>query len=602
MDAQQASVEGRATPPRGTRGAVGSWLRALGAAVRELPASRAERFDDLIAALAGVAIFLLCCDPRILRPGEVGWLMSGDPAQHFLGWQFFRNSPLLQFPLGANPMYGDGQSSTIVFTDSLPLLAFLFKPLRSVLPPLFQYDGGWILGCFVLQAFFARRLLRRFTDSRSLPLLGAALFALSPPMIWRLYGHYTLMGHWMILAAYGFYFARRRSAAKWFALLAVATLVHAYLVVMVGALWGADLLRRHFERELGRSAAVREAALTAAGILLLMWTAGYFVVGGGLSGAGYGYFRLNLLSPLDPNGEWSRLLRDQYHVTGEYEGFAYLGIAFLLLPVAALPRLIDRETPLFAWRRHRPLLAVCGGLFLFAISNRIYFGDVKVASYHLPHLVERGFGIFRASGRMFWPVFYLIYLAVLLVSWRGASRKAARRLTAAALVLQLVDMSPALAFYRTRQSEAMTWTTPLTSPFWLEAGKRYRRVLVVPPSNDPRGFVSLARFAAENLLSINSAYFNRFDEAAFTQAAEQLAGAIRANRIDPSALYVFVQRDKLWAQVQARRSPGDFAGVVNGIRVLAPGLGHFARVRGEPEPEPRDRPGRRGRKRRESLP
>lgn len=57
--------------------------------------------------------------------------MEGDPATHWLGWQFFRNSPLLQWPLGANPDYGMEIGSSIIFSDSIPLLAFIFKPLGA---------------------------------------------------------------------------------------------------------------------------------------------------------------------------------------------------------------------------------------------------------------------------------------------------------------------------------------------------------------------------------------------------------------------------------------------------------------------------------------
>jgi hypothetical protein len=235
-------------------------------------------------------------------------------------------------------------------------------------------------------------------------------------------------------------------------------------------------------------------------------------------------------------------------------------------------------------------------LSLFAISNRIYFGQHKVASYHLPDLVEHAFNVFRASGRMFWPVFYLIYLAVLLLAWRLWSGKAARRLTAAALCLQLVDMSGAFAFFRNRQSASIGWTTPLKSSFWPEAGKRYKRIIVVPPTNDPEGFVPLARFAAENLLSINAAYFNRFDEEALRQAANRLATSIREDRIDPEALYVFLNKGNLWRRVEARRSKEDFTGTINGVRVLAPGLGRSARARWGSEPEARQTPGRHPRK------
>ena len=550
------------------------------AGIGTLEGRAAGRFDGAVAALIGLALFFLYCDPRILLPGEVRWLMSGDPAQHFLGWQFFRNTPLLQFPLGANPLFGGDESSSIVFTDSLPLLALLLKPFRALLPALFQYEGAWILLCFLLQPLFAFRLLGHFTRERGLRLLGAALFALAPPMLWRLYGHYSLLAHWTLLAALGEYFSPRHRAARWGVLLAVTALVHAYLLVMVAAIGCADLVRRSRERELTWRRSVTAATLGAGGLGLLMWLVGYFTLPGGLSSSGYGYYRMNLLAPIDPNAEWSLLLRDQFDLKGEYEGFNYLGIAVWCLLIATAPRLLGAEPPRLAWRRHAPLAVTSFALFLYAISNQVYLGSHRVASLHFSRDVERVFNVFRASGRMFWPVVYLIYLAVLVLFWRSFARRTAGRVMLVVLVLQLVDLSPSMGLFRERFAQSMRSPPTLRSAFWEDAAARYRKVLLVPPRNDPKGFAPLASFAALHGLAINSAYYNRFDAEALARAAADLEARIRAERIDPRALYVFLDRGALWRRVRSRARAEDFVGVIDGFALLAPGMGGY-----DPGPE-----------------
>jgi hypothetical protein len=55
-----------------------------------------------------------------------------------LGWYFFQND-IWRFPLGSNPNYGEEIASSIVYTDSIPILAFLFKSIRSLIPGNFQY-------------------------------------------------------------------------------------------------------------------------------------------------------------------------------------------------------------------------------------------------------------------------------------------------------------------------------------------------------------------------------------------------------------------------------------------------------------------------------
>jgi len=85
------------------------------------------------AVLTGVVVFVALGGGSILNPEKTGWLMGGDPATQFIGWHFFRHSPVLQVPLGANPNYGMEIGSSVVFSDSLPLLALLFKPFSSLL-------------------------------------------------------------------------------------------------------------------------------------------------------------------------------------------------------------------------------------------------------------------------------------------------------------------------------------------------------------------------------------------------------------------------------------------------------------------------------------
>jgi len=115
--------------------------------------------------LLGFVTFFSIIGDKILRPTYTDWLMAmgGDPAQDWLGWQFFRYTPLLQWPIGANPNWGLDIGSSIVFTDSIPLLAFIFKLLNTLLPDTFQYCGIWILICFLLQSFFAWKLLSLFS-------------------------------------------------------------------------------------------------------------------------------------------------------------------------------------------------------------------------------------------------------------------------------------------------------------------------------------------------------------------------------------------------------------------------------------------------------
>lgn len=80
--------------------------------------------------------------------------MSNDPAQHFLGWHFFRIEAW-NFPLGIINNYHYPSGTSIVYMDAIPLIAIkFFKTFSNYLPIIFQYTGLWLLLSYMLQSLF----------------------------------------------------------------------------------------------------------------------------------------------------------------------------------------------------------------------------------------------------------------------------------------------------------------------------------------------------------------------------------------------------------------------------------------------------------------
>ena len=153
--------------------------------------------------LLGVAATWLPLGPTALRVTNIAWLAKGVAAQHYVGWAIFRNSQWT-WPLGRNPSFGLEVSSSIFFSDSIPLLALPFKAVAAALPVPFQYFGLWYLLSVVLQTTLAWHLLGRVTSHSELRLLGAVFFVFAPPMLRRMCGsvgaRHALVGHWLVLA------------------------------------------------------------------------------------------------------------------------------------------------------------------------------------------------------------------------------------------------------------------------------------------------------------------------------------------------------------------------------------------------------------------
>ena len=120
-----------------------------------------------IPGLLGFCAYLMTVGMGPLDPQNLAWLgtLNADQIMHYLGWAFYRESPWTS-PLGLMSNYGldigtiGAMGTTTVYTDSIPLLAALFKLFRSTLPASFQYFGIWLLACFVLQAIFAATLFQ----------------------------------------------------------------------------------------------------------------------------------------------------------------------------------------------------------------------------------------------------------------------------------------------------------------------------------------------------------------------------------------------------------------------------------------------------------
>jgi len=501
--------------------------------------------------------------------------MEGDPAQHWLGWQFFRNSPLLQWPIGANPDFGMEIGSSIVFTDSLPLLAFIFKPLNALLPDKFQYTGLWILICFCLQSFFAWKLLATFTRDKWLPLIGSIFFTVAPVYLWRLHGHYALFGQWVLLAGFYFYFAKNFSIFLWMALLAAVALIHAYLLAMVLAIYVADLIQRCWLKQTGIVKTLSYFFAAIIFIAIMMWTAGYFMLGGGVGTGGFGIYRMNLLSLIDPDDIWSKLLPDQKGGIGDYEGFNYLGLGILGLGLIAayeLVRNIKKSLKAKISPVLTPIIILCIGFFLYAISNLVAFGPNEIFSYNLPPKTVLLTNTFRVSGRFFWPVYYVIYLAIFYVLFTRLKRSTAITLCLVTLLVQVIDTFGAWRTFRNKFSHSPMWLSPMRSPVWVDIANQYRKIIFVLPHNSSVNWLPLSQFAVMHRMAINTGYFARVNPEQENEAKVRIGTSILNNDLHPDSLYVFEQDDALWKVASSQILPSDIAGVLDGFRIVAPNL------------------------------
>ena len=587
-----------------------------------------QYFAQMYAFVVGTVVFIYATGGRIIDPTNRDWLMLGDSAQHYLGWAFFRDTPLLQWPIGANPKLGLDFASSIVFTDSIPLAAFVFKPLNVVLPETFQYLGVWIWMCFVLQAYFGVRLLARCVADRSLCGLGAALIVLAPVFSYRLvhqgYGHIALVSHFVILAALDLYLDERGSVRKWAILICCALLIQAYFVPMVVAIWLASMV----SRRLAIRDTARQVAIVLGSLGIVAVVSGFASLGGRLfvgdssvTPEDFPYrFRWQPMALVDSATDfstgWSHVMADQLELFGDVEGFTYLGSGLLLvvLPAVVLSMLRKRSgivsardvvvvlgivaacallvpsrifstgiavmlfvvVAVFAGRsirerRHRALLVAAVLLGVYSMTMRPGVGRRTFFEYDLVPVLEQFTQTFRTHARSSWVLYYVVLLALVVLVATRLPRRLAIGVLALAIVVSVVDSNPAMSQVRHRFTSQPVWVNQLDDPMWDEVVQGRDSIITYPPlNNDLEGrWIHIEDFVQRRGMATNAGYFSRWSIDTYVRVNQRLHDELRAGEFDPKSLYVIFDPD-MWAFLSSDPTRFAFIGDIDGYLVVAP--------------------------------
>jgi len=418
----------------------------------------------VICGLIGAAAFFIIYGyvPLIFNFDQ--WIIDSfveqDILQHYAGWMFFYNSPW-SFPLGLAANTGYPNGVVISFTDSIPVASIFFRLLAPILPETFQFFGIYTLICFILQGISSSWLIKLFTEQKWMIIFGSILFCFSPVMIERAFRHTALGSHFLIVFALFLYFKAKKSESPWipWAFVALNMLsigIHPYFFPIIMGM----TIVTSIEHAMKHKKFVQISSFFAANVfatLLFGYVIGLFGTGAQGGGWGFGVFSMNLNAIFNPSAlgpwEWSRIFRVLPQTLGNYDGFNYLGggvllitcflFAYACLRIDVVKRYVDIHKIKTFMKEHAFLILFCLGMTIFAISNVVTFNDHILFEYTLPTFVLRFAAIFRASSRMFYITYYIIFLCVILVILKFKPKK--RMFLIALLVfIQLFDISPAV--------------------------------------------------------------------------------------------------------------------------------------------------------------
>ena len=526
----------------------------------------------LTGALLGALIFLLLYGVRVLDPTSVDWILnnpSPDPAQHYLGWELFRRSPVHLPYIGANYNAVYPFRTSVLFTDSLPLAALLFKLLGGILPTRFQYFGWWGLFCYMMQGGLAQAVIARIAGVQPTfgrgdkskaaiaiimspgqtaklwgSVLGAGVLVLFPALTMRTFAHEALAGTWLVLLALYLWLrsdelmsATLRACLLWGLMGLLCAGIHLYYLPMVGLVLVGYAVRRALQKR-GPAAVLLPIAAFCAAALAELFLLGAFAVNfagysnGYLSGADY----LGLFVP------W---------LAQSWEQNVYMGLGAVLAVVLVIFSVVcnARKAEMFFTAHHDWVVAGVVVLVLDLLAaggNAITVGGKTLFTVPIPQFLMDFWAMFSSCARLAWVAGLLLAVAACGLVLRFWQKGVVPALMLAVCAVaqgwgqrgELFNRWTDYHYYGFRYENK----TLLTDPAWedIAASGKYSHLAFASFDFEHDEFWDLVDFAADHGWTSNSFYMAHMDG---NLAAVTLPGEL--NDLAADTLYAFIDEDEL---------------------------------------------------------
>ena len=502
-------------------------------------------FVFICGSSLGILFFIYIYGTAILDFTYVDWLMSGgDLSQHYLGWRLFRNSSWY-FPFGLMDNIVHPFTISMIYTDSIPFFALVFKLLSPILPEQFQYFGHFGIICFILQGGLGALIIRKIGGNTIFSILGSMFFLLSTIMIWRLYFHSSLAAHFIVLLCILLCLEKnltvKRQVISWSFLMILSAMIHLYFVPMVIIFMFFYLLREYFlYRKIKNQCIIVGVSFISLIVTMFILGAFHFVN----SGTGrLGTASANLNAFINPIG-MSRFIKDM-PLAGyfQYEGNSYLGLGIIVAVIYIIFLLFRKNSQsLLIIKEHKLTPYVFGviiSFLLFSFSPTITFNQCTFFTFPVPYPIEYIWSIFRSTGRFTWPVVYIIIMFCFWLIGKQFKKKALLVLSIL-LVIQWVDLNPWFTERGDWLKSKITWQTELPSPVWDNLSEDYKNIFFMD------GYVKLNSFlklAADNKITINDAYLARTNSSAINDNIKKENEYLLINGPRKEMLYIFKDKE-----------------------------------------------------------
>ncbi len=464
----------------------------------------------------GIVIFIIIYGVKVLNPLYVDWLLGrGDLTQHYLGAQFFCRSNWM-FPIGLSDQLAYPIKTSVIFTDSIPILAIPLKLFGMFLPDNFQYFGVFGLLSMGFQGYFAVKIFNIWKIDWRITLIGSVFLITAPIMLYRMFKHTSLGAQWIILAAIYLYLRydsmeNMKFILYWGLLGFFIIGIHTYFFPMCFFFVLGSVVNKIINEEKIRIYYFAPIVTYVLGAILNFWLLGGFsskAIGGA---DGFKAYSFNLNSFFNSRG-FSRLISQLDSVSDfQHEGFAYLGVGIICLLIICI--FVD----FFTINKNKikiqsiDLILICIGVIylLIAVSPVISFGDKELIEIPIPQVFSEIWAFFRATGRFIWPVWYLLVLySIRKIQKLGI--KIGIAVLVGCMILQIFDISNVLKSRNKWLAKTIVYKYT-DDEFWqqLTQYRKFKHICISFTDYEISKWLKLGAIALKYDLTTNAFYFAR---------------------------------------------------------------------------------------------
>lgn len=523
-----------------------------------------------IGCVVGTIVFFLLCGYKILNPLYVDWIISDvDFALPYYGLRFYLRTNGGVFDAIQGMTYPYGISP--IFTDMVMPVSALLKIFDGILPNNIQCQGIITLSFFILQGGFAGVLFHKFIQSRWIQILGEVLVCLSPWMLARIFAHYTLGAHWLVLAAFAIWIYKRQLGNKsnilWCILVPFAALHHVYYVPMLMGIMFFSYAEEYKIKNKEWIKFVGSELIAGLCSLFVVWLFNGFDTT--ISVPDQEYFNLGkinanlntFINPLEYSAFFRGYSAPEGYVFQGFEGFGYLGGGLgVIILIDILLVIYKRKTVISFVREYKRDIipfVICFSVFVaMAIGFYVTCFRIVIVEIPIPVFLRPVIATFRSIGRYIWIPCYIIMFTSLIILFK-LLKMVAEELFALSgniisgvipvcvvsfvLILQIADLRPLLSEKHKYAGEKVVYESLMTDKKWQELADSRKYVVVIPSNcigfENPQVH-SMDLFVLDNNLSITSFYVAHRGTF-LDEVSEQHLKDITEGKADPDAIYWF---------------------------------------------------------------